>query len=78
MKIETVLKREAVLYLEAVTRTEEEEQTSKIAVIRRGETKNLVEAFTMMGNQLSVDAKQRENRRNRSGERSSSGGRWGD
>ena len=53
MKIETVLER--ALHLEAVTRIEEEEQTPKIAVIRRDETKDLVEAVTKLVNQLSVD-----------------------
>ena len=38
MKIETVLER--ALHLEAVTRMEEEEQTAKVAVIGRDETKN--------------------------------------
>ena len=37
MKIETVL--EEALHMQAVTRIEEEEQTPKIAVIRRDETK---------------------------------------
>ena len=76
MKIETVLKR--ALHLEAVTRIEEEEQTPKVAVIRRDETKNLVEAATRLVNQSSVDEKQRENHRNQSRDRSSSRGRWGD
>ena len=76
MKIETVLER--ALHLEAVTRIEEEEQTPKVAVIRRDETKDLVEAGTKFVNQLSVDDKQRENRRNQSRERSRSRGRWGD
>ena len=60
MKIQTVLER--VLHLEAVTRVEEEEQTSKVAVNTRDETKVLVEAVTKLMNQLSVDDKQRENR----------------
>ena len=76
MKIETVLER--ALHLEAVTRIEEEEQTPKVAVIRRDETKDLVEAVTKLVNQLSVDNKKRENRRNQSRERSGSRGRWGD
>ena len=76
MKIETVLER--ALHLEAVTRIEEEEQTRKVAVIRRTETKYLVEAVTKLVNQLSVDDKQRENRRNQSRERGGSQGRWGD
>ena len=76
MKIETVLER--ALHLEAVTRIEEEEQTPKVAVIRRDETKDLVEAVTKLVNQLSVDDKHRENRRNQSRELSSSRGRWGD
>ena len=76
MKIETVLER--ALHLEAVTRIEEEEQTPKVAVIRWDETKKLVEAATKLVNQLSVDDKQRENRRTQSRERSSSRGRWGD
>ena len=62
MSFETVLER--ALHLEAVTRIEEEEQTTKVAVIRRDETKDLVEAVTRLVNQLSVDDKQRENRRN--------------
>ena len=37
---------EQALHLEAVTRIKEEEQTPKVAVIRRNETKNLVEAVT--------------------------------
>ena len=78
MNIKTVLKREAVVHLEAVTRIEEEEQTSKVAVIRRDESKNLVEAVTKLVNQLSVDDKQRENRWNQSKNRSSSRGRWVD
>ena len=76
MKIETVLDLE--LHLESVTRIEKEEQTPKVAVIRRDETKNLVEAVTKLVNQLSVDDKQRENRRNQSSERSVTRGRWGD
>ena len=76
MKIETVL--ELALNLEAVTRVEEEEQTPKVAVIRRDETKDLVEAVTRLVNQLSVDDKQRESRRHQSRERRSSRGRWGD
>ena len=56
MKIETVLER--ALHLEAVTRIEEEEQTPKVAVIRRDETKDLVEAVTKLVSQLSVDDKQ--------------------
>ena len=60
------------MHLEAVTGIEEEEQTPKIAVIRRDDTKDLVEAVTKLVNQLSVDDKQRENRRNQSRERSSS------
>ena len=71
MKIETVLER--ALHLEAVTRIEEEVQTPKVAVIRRDETKDLVEAVTKLVNQLSVDDKQRENRRNQSREQSGSG-----
>ena len=62
MKIETALER--ALHLEAVTRIEEGEQTPKVAIIRRDETKDLVEAVTKLVNQLSVDDKQRENRRN--------------
>ena len=76
MKIETVLER--ALHLEAVTRIEEEEQTTKVAVIRRDETKDLVEAVTRLVNQFSVDDKQRENRRDQSREQSSSRGGWGD
>ena len=75
-KIETVLER--ALHLEAVTGIEEEEETPKVAVIRRDERKNLVEAVTKLVNQLSVDDKQRENRRNQSRERSGSRERWGD
>ena len=70
MKNETVLER--ALHLEAVTKIEEEEQTPKVAVIRPDETKDLVEAVTWLVNQLSVDDKQREIRRNQSKERSSS------
>ena len=70
MKIETGLER--ALHLESVTRIEEEEQTPKVAVIRRDETKDLVEAVTKLVNQLSVDDKLRENRRNQSRERSGS------
>ena len=76
MKIETVLQR--ALHLEAVTRIEEEEQTPKLEIIRQNETKDLVEAVTWLVNHLSVDDKQRENRRIQSRERSSSRGRWGD
>ena len=76
MKIETVLER--ALHLEAVTRIEEEEQTPKVAVIRRDETKDLVKAVTRLLNQLSVDEKQQVNRRNQSRERSSSRSRWVD
>ena len=76
MKIETVLER--ALHLESVTRIEEEEQTTKIAVIRQDETKYLVEAVTKLVNQLSVDDKQRENRRIQSRERNGSRGLWGD
>ena len=76
MKIETVLER--ALHLEVVTRRGEDEQTLKFAVIRRDETKDLVEAVTKLVNQLSVDDKHGENRRNQSRERSSSRGRWGD
>ena len=76
MKIEIVLER--ALHLEAVTRIEEEEQTPKVAVIRRDETNKLVEAVNRLANQLSVDGKERENRRNHSMERSSSRGSWGD
>ena len=76
MKIETV--QEQAVHLEAVIRIEEEEQTPKVAVIRRNETKDLVEAFTKLVNQLSVDHRQRENRRNQSRMRSSSRGRWGE
>ena len=76
MKIETVLER--ALHLEAVTRIEEEEQTPKVAVIRRDETIDLVEAVTRLVNQLSVDHKQLEDRQNQSMERSSSRGRCGD
>ena len=76
MKIETVLER--TLHLEAVTRIEEEEQTPKVAVIRRNETKDLVQAVTKLVNRLSVDDKQRENRRIQSRERTGSRGRWGD
>ena len=74
MKIETVLI--GALHLEAVTRIEEEQQIPKVAVIRRDETKDLVEAVTKLVNQLSVDDKQRENRQSQSRERSSSRGRW--
>ena len=70
MKIEPVLER--ALHLEDVTRIEEEEQTPTVAVIRRIETKDLVEAVKKLVNQLSVNDKQRENRRNQSRERSSS------
>ena len=70
MKIETVLER--ALHLEAVTRKEEEEQTPKVAVIRRDETKDLSEAVTRLVNQLSVDDEQRENCQIQSRERSSS------
>ena len=73
MKIETVLER--ALHLETVTRIEEEEQTPNVAVIRRDETKDLVEAVTKLVNQFSVDDKQQENHRNQSRERSSSRGR---
>ena len=76
MKIEVVL--ELALHLEAVNRIEEEEQATKVAVIRRDKTKNLVEAVTKLVNQLSVDDKQHENRWNQSRERSNSRGRWGD
>ena len=76
MKIETVLER--ALHLEAVTRIEEEEQTSKVALIRRDDTKDSVEAVTKIVIQLSVDEKQRENHRNQSRARSSSRGWWGD
>ena len=76
MKIEVAL--ELALHLEAVNRIEEEEQATKVAVIRRDKTKNLVEAVTKLLNQLSVDDKQRENRWNQSRERSNSRGRWGD
>ena len=62
MTIQTVLER--ALHLEAVTGIEEDEQTPKVAVIRRDETKDLVEAVTKLVNQLSVDDKQRENRQN--------------
>ena len=55
MKIETVL--EQVLHLKAASKTEEEEQTPKIAVIRGNGTKKLVEAVTKLLNQLSVDDK---------------------
>ena len=75
-KIETVLER--ALHIEAVTRIEKEEQKPKIAEIRRDETKDLVKAVNKLVNQLSVDDKQLENRRNQSRERSSSRGRWGD
>ena len=75
MKIETVLER--ALHLEAETRTEEEEQTPKYAVIRRDETKDLVEAVPKVVNQSSVDDKQRENSRNQSRERSISPGTVG-
>ena len=75
-KIETVLER--ALHTEAVTRIEKEQQTPKVAVIRRDETKDLVEAVSKLVNQLSVDDKQLENRRKQSRERSSSRGRWGD
>ena len=44
IQIETIL--EPALHLEAVTRIEEEEQTLEVAVIRRDETKDLVEAVT--------------------------------
>ena len=76
MKIETVL--EQALHLEAVTRIEKEEQTPNVAVIRRDERKDIVEAVTRLVNQLSVDEKHRENRQNQSRERSSSRERWGD
>ena len=72
IKIETVLER--ALHLEAVTRIEEEEQTPKVAVIRRDETKDLVQAVNTLVNHLSVDDKERENRWNQSRERSSSRG----
>ena len=74
-KFETVLER--ALHLEAVTRIEEEEQRTKIAVFRRYETKDIVEAVTKLVNKLSVDDKQQENRRTQSRERTSSRGRWG-
>ena len=61
MKIETVLNEQA-LHLKAVTIIEEEEQTPKVAIIRRDETKHLVEFVTKMMSQLSIDDKQRENR----------------
>ena len=76
MKIETALER--ALPLEAVTKTEDEEQTPKAAVIRRDKTKNLVEGVTKRVNQLSVDDKQLKNRQNQSRERSSSRGRCGE
>ena len=59
MKIATVLER--ALHLEVATRIEEEEQTTKVAIIRRYEKKDLEEAVTKLVNQLSVDDKQREN-----------------
>ena len=61
MKIETVLNEQA-LHLKTVTIIEEEEQTTKVAIIRRDETKHLVEVVTKLKSQLSVDDKQRENR----------------
>ena len=67
MKTETVLER--ALHIEAGRRIEEEEQTPKVAVIRRDETKDYGEAFTKLVNLLSVDDKQRENGRNESRER---------
>ena len=76
MKIETVLV--SALHQKAVTRIEEEEQTPKVVAIRRDETKDSMEAVTKLVNKLSVDDKQRENRRNQSKERSGSRGRWGD
>ena len=71
MESETVL--EKALHLEAVTRIEEEEQTTKIAVFRQDLTKGLVEAVTKLVNQLSEDDKPREIRRRQSRER----GPWG-
>ena len=56
----------------------EEEQTPKFAVIRRDETIDFVKAATKLVNQLSVDYQQQENCRNKSRERSSLRGRWGD
>ena len=76
MKVETIL--EQALHVGAVTRIAEEVQTPNVAVIRRDEMKDLVEAVIKLVNQLSVDDKQRENRRNQLRERSSSWGRWGD
>ena len=76
MKIQTFF--EQALHLEAVTRIEEEEQTPKVEVIRRNETKDLVEAVNRLVNQLSVDDKQRKVRQNQSRERSISRGRWED
>ena len=76
MKTEILLER--ALHLKAETRIEEEEQTPKVAVIRRDETINFSEAVTTLVNQLSVADKQRENSRNQSRERSSSRGRWVD
>ena len=66
LEIETVLKQ--ALHLEAITRIEEEEQTTKIAVDRRDETNNLVEEATKLVYELSVEDKQRENRQNHLGE----------
>ena len=48
MNIETVLVQ--ALHLEAVNRIEEEERTSKVAVIRREEMRYLVEAVTKLLN----------------------------
>ena len=46
MQIEAILGPE--LHLEAVTRIEEDEQRPKIAVVRRAETKDLLEAVTKL------------------------------
>ena len=69
MKIETVLER-------SCNKNRRGRANTKVAVIRRDETKDLVEAVTRLVNQLSVDDKQRMT--NQSRERSSSLGRWGD
>ena len=62
MKIETVLER--ALHLEAVTKIEEEEQQPKVAVIRRDENRELVEAVTKLVSQLSTE-EERRNQRNK-------------
>ena len=57
---------------------DEEDQTPKVAVIRRDETKIFLEAFTKPVNQLSLDDKQCENRRIQSSEQNSSRVLWCD